>query len=62
MTQGVQEALMTAILAEFAPYVTPPSVLAVSSDYTLINIFAVVVIAAMGVGCAIALKKPLKKS
>jgi hypothetical protein len=57
MTQGAQEALMTAILAEFAPYLTPPSLLAVSSNLTLINIFAVVVIAATGVGCAVALRK-----
>jgi hypothetical protein len=48
---------MTAILAEFASYVTPPSVLAVSPDYTLINIFAVVVIVAAGVGAAVALRK-----
>ena len=48
---------MTAILAEFAPYLTPPSLLAVSPDYKLINIFAVVVIAGAGAACAIALKK-----
>jgi hypothetical protein len=49
---------MTAILAPFASYVTPPSVLAVGSDYTLINIFAVVVITAAGVAAAVALRKP----
>lgn len=48
---------MAAILAEFAPYLTPPCVLAVGSDYTLINIFAVVVIAAAGLASAIALRK-----
>jgi hypothetical protein len=42
---------MTAILAEFA------SVLAVSPDYTLINIFAVVVVVAAGAASAIALRK-----
>jgi hypothetical protein len=57
MTQGAQEALMTAILAEFAPYVTLPSVLAVSPNLTLPTILALVVISATGVGCAIALKK-----
>lgn len=48
---------MTAILAEFAPYVTLPNVLAVQSDFTLINIFTVVVIAAAGVACAFVLRK-----
>jgi hypothetical protein len=57
MTQGAQEALTTAILAEFAPYVTLPSVLAVSPNLTLPTILALVVISATGVGCAIALKK-----
>lgn len=40
---------MTAILA---------SVLAISPDYTLINIFTVVVITAAGVACAVVLRKP----
>jgi hypothetical protein len=49
---------MTAILAEFASYVTLPSVLAVyQPDYAFINIFAVVVIAAVAAACAIALRK-----
>jgi hypothetical protein len=48
---------MTAILAEFAPYVTLPSVLAVQPDFTLMNIFAVAVIAAAGVACAVTLRK-----
>ena len=48
---------MTAILAEFASYLPPPSVLAVSPDYMLINIVAVVVIAAAGVASAVALRK-----
>ena len=48
---------MTAILAKFAPYLPPPSVLAVSPDYTLINILALVVVAAAGVGCAVALRR-----
>jgi len=48
---------MTAILAEFAPDVTLPSVLAVQSDFTLINIFTVAVIATAGVACAIVLRK-----
>jgi hypothetical protein len=39
---------MTAILAE---------VLAVSPDYTIMNIFTVAVIAAAGVACAISLRK-----
>lgn len=43
---------MTAILTE-----TLPSVLAVQSDFTLINIFTVAVIAAAGVACAIVLRK-----
>ena len=49
---------MTAILAAFVSHITPPGVLAVSPDYTLINIFAVVVITAAGVACAVALRKP----
>jgi hypothetical protein len=49
---------MTAILAEFASHLTPPSVLAISPDYALINIFTVVVITAAGVACAVALRKP----
>jgi hypothetical protein len=48
---------MTAILAEFAPYVTLPSVLAVQPDYTLMNIFTVAVIAAAGVACTIVLRR-----
>ena len=57
MTQGVQEALMTAILAVFAHFLTLPSVLAESPNQTLPIILGVVVLAATGVGCAIALKK-----
>jgi hypothetical protein len=48
---------MTAILAEFAPYVTLPSVLAAQPDYALINIFTVAVIGATGVACAIVLRR-----
>ena len=48
---------MAAILAEFAPHLTLFSVLAVSPDYKLINIFAVVVILATGVWSAVALRK-----
>ena len=42
---------MTVILAEFT------TVLADMSDFTLINIFAVVVIASAGVAAAVALRK-----
>ena len=50
---------MTAILAQFLPFMTLPSVLAVyQPDFALINIFAVVVITAAAVACAIALRKP----
>jgi len=46
---------MTAILAFF---VTLPSVLAAyEPDYALINIFAVVVIGAVAVACAVSLRK-----
>ena len=48
---------MTAILAEFANYVTLPSVLAVSPNLTLPTILAMVIISATGLGCAIALRK-----
>ena len=48
---------MTAILAEFAPYVTLPSVVAAQSNFLLINIFTVVVISLVAVGCAISLRK-----
>ncbi len=48
---------MTAILAEFAPYVTLPSVVAAQSNFLLINIFTVVVITAFAVGCAVSLRK-----
>lgn len=48
---------MIAILAELPPYLTPPSVLAAGSDYTLVNIFAVTVIVVAGVVAAIALRK-----
>ena len=48
---------MTAILAEFAPYLTAPSVLAVSRDFTYINIFAVLVIVAAVIACAVALRR-----
>lgn len=49
---------MSAILATFVSHMTPPSVLAVSPDYTLINIFAVAVITAVAAACAVALRKP----
>jgi hypothetical protein len=52
---------MPAILAEFAPYLTLPSVLAASPDYKLINIFAVIVVVVAGAASAIALKKPALK-
>lgn len=48
---------MTAILAEFAPYVTLPSVVAAQSNFLLINIFTVVVITAFAVWCAVSLRK-----
>ena len=57
MTQGVQEALMTAILAVFANFLTLPSVLAESPNQTLPIILGLVILTAMAVGCAIALKK-----
>ena len=49
---------MPAIIAELAPYLTPPNVLAVSSDFTLINIVAVGIITLAGVAAAVALRKP----
>ena len=48
---------MTATLAEFAPFVTLPSVLAYQPDYALMNIFTVAVIGAVAVACAISLRK-----
>jgi hypothetical protein len=57
MTQGVQERLMTAILAVFAHFLTLPSVLAESPNQTLPIILGLVVVTAMAVGCAVALKK-----
>lgn len=48
---------MTAILAEFAPSMTLPSVVAAQSNFLLINIITVVVIAAVAVGCGISLRK-----
>jgi hypothetical protein len=47
------EELMTMLLSTL----TPHAILAVQSDYTWINIFAVAIIAVMAVGCAVALKK-----
>ena len=48
---------MTAILAEFANYLTLPSVLAASPDFTLMAIIAVVIIGAAGIWSAVALKQ-----
>jgi hypothetical protein len=48
---------MTAILAEFAHFLTLPSVLAESPNQTLPIIIGLVIVTAMAVGCAIALKK-----
>jgi len=49
---------MTAIFALLAPFMALPSVLAAyEPDYALVNIFAVVVISAVAVACAISLRK-----
>ena len=48
---------MIAILAEFAHFLTLPSVLAESPNQAFPIILGLVVITATGVGCAIALKK-----
>jgi hypothetical protein len=53
---------MTAILAEFAPYLTPPNVLAVSPDFTLMTIVAAAIITAVCVWSAITLRKPRDSS
>ena len=53
---------MTAILAEFAPYLTSPGVLAVSPDFTLMTIAALVIITAVCVWSAITLRKPQDES
>jgi len=48
---------MAAILAEFAHFLTLPSVLAESPNQTLPIILGLVVLTATAVGCTIALKK-----
>ena len=48
---------MTAILTEFARYAALPSVVAAQSNFLLINIFTVVVITAVAVGCGLSLRK-----
>jgi len=53
---------MNAILAEFAPSVTLPSVLAAQPDYALMNIFTVAVITAVALACGISLRKKSGKA
>jgi hypothetical protein len=49
---------MTAILAEFTSATLPSVLASVNHNYLLVNIFAVAVITAAGLACAVALRKP----
>jgi hypothetical protein len=50
------EALMIAILAELPTYLTPPSVLAVGPNYTLVNILVVAGLAVAGAVAAFSVR------